>query len=237
MITLAVDTSSPSGSLALLRDQAVLHHSASTPNQPYSVSLLRDLERLLKRATISLEQIDLFAASAGPGSFTGLRIGLTAVKAWSEIFDKPIAVVSSLEAIAAQATNGILPNPLLAPVLDAHQGQVFGGMYKRHENGSDILERLGDDVLATVDEFVQIVIDGAHGAPVLIVSPTPRAIRPALQRSGLRDSPIEEVSAELAPTIGRLGYARAQLGDVVDALHLDANYIRRCDAELKWGSG
>jgi tRNA threonylcarbamoyladenosine biosynthesis protein TsaB len=234
MITLAVDTSTPSGSLALLRGQQVLQHSGVAAHEPYSVSLLRDLERLLASVAISLNQIDLFAVSGGPGSFTGLRIGLTTVKALAETLGRPITVVSSLEAIAAQATKGIPANTLLVPVLDAHQGQVFGGMYRCHEQGSDILERSGDDVLATVDDFINLVMEGARGAPVLIACPTPNTIRPALERSGLRASPIEEVSAQLAPTIGRLGYAKAQRGDVVDALHLDANYIRRCDAEVKW---
>jgi tRNA threonylcarbamoyladenosine biosynthesis protein TsaB len=249
MITLAVDTSTRSGSLALLRDLSLLANSAINPDERYSVTFLRDLEALLARAAISLNQIDLFAVSAGPGSFTALRIGLTAVKAWAEIFGKPIAVISALEAVAALAVpdssgqptaarhNAVLgsgpENSFIAAVMDARQGLIFGGTYRRALNPADFLERVGDEVLVAPDEFLAMVIDRAAGASVLIASPSPDAVRPALVRSALQSSPLVEVSAELAPAIGRLGYSKALRGEVVDALHLDANYIRRPDAEVK----
>lgn len=245
MITLAVDTSTRSGSLALLRDLSLLASSAISPDQRYSVTFLPELEKLLAGAAISQNQIDLFSVSAGPGSFTALRIGLTAVKAWAEIFGKPIAVTSSLEAVAALAIldssglpgavppSGVLGRGLVAAVMDARQGLIFGGTYRRPLNGGDLLECVGDEVLAAPDEFLGMVIDRAAGASVLIATPSPDAVRPALARSALQSSPVVEVSSELAPAIGRLGYNKALRGEVVDALRLDANYIRRPDAEVK----
>jgi len=257
MITLAVDTSTRSGSLALLRDFSLLANSAISPDQRYSVTLLPELEALLAGRAISLNQIDLFAVSAGPGSFTALRIGLTAVKAWAEVFGKPIAVTSALEAVAALAIpdygglpsaalpNVVLGHGLIAAVMDARQGLIFGGTYRpprseetgrtgqRGLNGANFFERVGDEVLATPDEFLEMVMDRAAGASVLIATPSPDAVRPALARSALQSSLVVEVSSELAPAIGRLGYSKELRGEVVDALHLDANYIRRSDAEVK----
>ena len=69
-----------------------------------------------------MDKIELFAVAAGPGSFTGLRVGLTAVKAWAEVYCKPIAAVSALEAVALQATSGAR---MIVPVLDARRGQVY----------------------------------------------------------------------------------------------------------------
>src|SRR5882672_6551092 len=139
MLILAIDTSTRAGSIALLRDSQVLGEIAAREETPYSTRLFRDLERLQSRAQFRMDQIDLFAVASGPGSFTGLRVGLTAVKAWAEVHSKPIAAVSGLEAIAvqsealAEAVRGN-PNgngPIISPFLDARRGQLFGSCYRR----------------------------------------------------------------------------------------------------------
>lgn len=237
MLILAVDTSSPSGSLALLRDAMILAHQASS-EEPYSAGLLRDTKTLLDGARISLEEIDLFAVDAGPGSFTGLRVGLTTVKGWAEVWQRPIAAVSGLEAMALQASRSAASGSAIASVLDARRGQVFGGIFRSRVEDSTIPARIGDEVLATADEFLQSLraqLGAISGLIIACISP--EVIEAALQRQGLGCCPIEVVSNELAPFIGQLGYAKAIRGDVVDALHLDANYIRRSDAEMNWKGG
>ena len=234
MLTLAVDTSSPFGSLALLRDGAVLGQRVSS-GEPYSAGLLRDTTALLDRFRIPLEEIDLFAVDAGPGSFTGLRVGLTTVKGWAEVWQRPIAAVSGLEAMAIQASRSAEPGSVIAAVMDARRAQIFGGLFRGRGKDSAALDRIGDEVLTTSDEFLQSLPAQLGGACALtIVCLSPEVIQPALQRQGLGCCRIEVVSNELAPFIGQLGYAKAIRGDVVDALHLDANYIRRSDAEMNW---
>jgi len=149
MLILALDTSSASGSLALLRDATVLTPLAISPNQPYSASLLREATKLLEDARISFEEIDLFAVDAGPGSFTGLRVGLTTVKGWAEVWEKRIAAVSGLEAIAAQICRCVAPGSFIAAVTDARRGQIFGALFRRRDDGSGLLDRLGNDVVAS----------------------------------------------------------------------------------------
>ena len=225
---LAIDTSTKAGSVALLRDTSMLSVLSDTSDEPYSSRLFRHLDLILQEQAVQIAQIDLYAVSAGPGSFTGLRVGLTAVKGWAEVFGKPIAPVSSLEAVAAQAH---CEETLLAPVMDARRGQVFAGLYERTSAG---LRRRGDDVVMPISEFLDLARSEAADAPVAFVTPTPQVLRPALDQSVFRSSPVEQVSAVLAPSIGRLGWERAQRGDLVDALTLDANYVRRSDAELLW---
>ena len=87
MLILAIDTSTRAGSIALLRDTQVLAEIAAREDTPYSTRLFRDLAVLQSRAQFQMAQIDVFAVAAGPGSFTGLRVGLTAVKAWAEVCD------------------------------------------------------------------------------------------------------------------------------------------------------
>ena len=237
MLILAVDSSSPSGSLALLRDAIILAHKKSS-QEPYSAGLLRDTEELLKGSRISLEEIDLFAVDAGPGSFTGLRVGLTTVKGWAEVWQRPIAAVSGLEAMALQASQSAVSGSAIASVLDARRGQIFGGIFRFRSGDSATFDRIGDEVLATGDEFLEALqaqLGDVSGLIIACISP--EVIQPALQRQGLACCRIEVVSNEFAPFIGQLGYAKGLRGEVVDALHLDANYIRRSDAEMNWKVG
>jgi tRNA threonylcarbamoyladenosine biosynthesis protein TsaB len=228
MLILAVDTSTQAGSLAALRDGRVLGEVSTSGEETYSSRMFRHLDFLLRELKLEIKQFDLYAVAAGPGSFTGLRVGLAAVKGWAEVHQKPIAAVSGLEAVAAQART---PVGCLVPVLDARRGQIFGGMYERTRLG---LTLRGEEVVMTPAEFFDVV--GARLAEQVFafVAPAPEVIADLRAGPGLGGKPIETVSAVLAPWIGRLGYERAQRGELVDALHLDANYIRRSDAELLW---
>src|SRR6202035_4625455 len=135
MLILAVDTSTRTGSAAVLRDSEILAEVSGYEETPYSTRLFRDVALLEERSNFRLNQIDLFAVAAGPGSFTGLRIGLTAVKAWAEVHAKPIAPISGLEAIAAESLTGrtavASKAQYIAPFLDARRGQLFGAIYRR----------------------------------------------------------------------------------------------------------
>lgn len=229
MLVLAVDTGTQAGSLAVLRDTCVLGVVSTWTEETYSSRMFRHLDVLLRELGLDLKQFDLFAAGAGPGSFTGLRVGLTAVKGWAEVYQKPIAAVSGLEAVAVQAHAG---DCLLVPVLDARRGQIYGGVYRRR--GGEGLERVGDERVMTPGEFLASLRAEVDEARLVFVTPTPEILSESLARSGFAGAAIEQVSTVLAPIIGQLGVARARRGEVVDALHLDANYIRRSDAELLW---
>ena len=238
MLILAIDTSTRTGSVALLRDDVVIDSVSGYEETPHSTRLFRDLEMLQKRAQFRMDQIDVFAVAAGPGSFTGLRVGLTAVKAWAEIHDKPIAAISGLEAIAAQSKtlNGdaVAAAIPIAAFLDARRGQLFGSLYRVREGNPRSLELISDESILTVEEFVDLVRRESDIASCTLVSPTPEILPASLIESSLPGFQIETVSAVLAPTIGHLGFERAKRGELVDALRLDANYVRRSDAEKAW---
>src|ERR1700722_48285 len=128
VLVLALDTSSPSGSLAVLRDEKVVGVVSTATAEVYSSRMFRELEFLLGELSLRMEEFELFAIAAGPGSFTGLRVGLAAVKGWAEVYGKPIAAVSGLEAVAVQSHRTV---SALVPVLDARRGQIYFGVYKR----------------------------------------------------------------------------------------------------------
>jgi len=228
VLILALDTSSPAGSLAILRDEKVIGVVSTWAEETYSARMFRHLDFLLRELSLDLKQFELFAVAAGPGSFTGLRVGLTAVKGWAEVYKKPAVGVSGLEAIAAQSHSAA---PLLIPVLDARRGQIYFGFYRRGGNG---LALEGEECVMTPDEFLEMLRSRAADTDFTIVTPEPEIISRQMSQIEKRTPSVEQVSSVLAPLIGRLGYQRAQRGQVSDALSLDANYIRRTDAELHW---
>jgi tRNA threonylcarbamoyladenosine biosynthesis protein TsaB len=230
MLILALDTSTRAGSIALVRDSEVLAEISAREDTPYSTRLFRDLELLQSRAQFRMNQVDVFAVAAGPGSFTGLRVGLTAVKGWAEVYGKPIAAISGLEAIAAQASAPHdPPYDMISPFLDARRGHVFGSTYRR---GPGQLQLVGEEAILSIEEFLTQVKQNWRNRPGVLASATPEVLPRDLVESILPGAQIEQVSASLAPAIGRLGFDRANRGDLVDALGLDANYIRRSDAEV-----
>lgn len=237
MLILGIDTSTRTGSVALLRNSEVLGEISGYEETPYSSRLFRDIAALQGKVVFQLDQVDLFAVASGPGSFTGLRVGLAAVKGWAEVYRKPIAAISGLEAIATEFLEGAgakEQNPvLIAPFLDARRGQIFGGIYQTQTARDPALELVGKESILSIDEFLESVKGKSHPSTVL-VSPTPDVIPRARLREVVPDARVAEVSAALAPTIGRLGFQKAQRGDLLDSIRLDANYVRRSDAESAW---
>src|SRR5665213_109345 len=244
MLILAVDTSTRMGSVAILLDSQVLAQVSGYEETPYSNRLFRDIAVLLDQVNFRLNQVDVFAVSAGPGSFTGLRIGLTAVKAWAEVHQKPIAAVSGLQAIAVNSLAGQPPGAaaeeFIAPFLDARRGQVFGAIYRRITEGnnaeSSSLVLDSEESILSPDEFQQMV-KGRSSQTITLVSPTPDVLPAAWLAEALPGTHVVQVSAVLAPAIGLLGLERARRGELVEAILLDANYIRRPDAEAAWKDG
>src|ERR1700674_3909835 len=125
MIVLAIDTCEARGSVAVLNDDAVLRVEAHTSAEEYSSWLLAAVDLAHQFAKSTVDEVEVFAVASGPGSFTGGRIGPSTVKAWSEVFEKPIVALSRLEAVAAQSE---LKTPYVASFIDAQRGQLFGAL-------------------------------------------------------------------------------------------------------------
>src|SRR5260370_21695284 len=132
-----VDTCDVRGSVAVLRDGVVLKVVAHESQEDYSSWLLPAVRGCLEGSGLQMEDVDGYAAGAGPGSFTGVRVGLVTVKAWAEVYGKRIAAVSRLEALAAEAPGG---TAWVAAFANARRGKIFGAVYQR--NGTSLV-RLG----------------------------------------------------------------------------------------------
>ena len=259
VLILSLDTSSLAGSVAILRDETTLGVISTRAEENYSSRIFRHLEFLLTDLTLKLADFDMFAVSAGPGSFTGLRVGLTAVKGWAEVYRRPVVGVSTLEAVAFQARDG---RAVLVPALDARRGQMYFGVYRTTAAG---LALEGEEYVATAEGFAEQLGALAHnrgadgkqggnnsrhsagnsdagngGGAFTIVTPDASVVALALRLTpqfSTEFAGLDIVSSVLAPSIGRIAHTRALRGDVSDALTLDANYVRRTDAEMRWKDG
>lgn len=230
VIVLALDTCTSYGSLALLRNDAVLSLAIHDTTEDYSSWLLPGVDRVLSEAKLTLSDVDVFAVAAGPGSFTALRVGLTTVKAWGELLAKPIVPVSRLDIIAAQAREG---TEYVASWTDAARGQVFGTVYRRAGAG---LDRLGDEVVIEPGKFIELAANLTNGSRIAWASPDTDCMFKTPEwtsRQALNES-FDLVSPTLAVGIARKAASEFAAGRHTDALLLDANYVRRSDAEIFW---
>lgn len=230
MIVLAIDTCDSQGSVAVLRDTLPVALAVHDSDVEYSSWLLPTVKDLLKGAGLRMTDMDAFAVASGPGSFTGVRVGLTTVKAWSEVYRKPIVAVSRLKAMAVEAWGD--PR-YVAACFDAQRGQVFGGVYK--SNGSE-LARVGDEMVSAPEKFVDTVTELVAGDRVTWASADPESLfdDAELKRRAAAGEEFEFVGGMLAGPVGALATGELAAGRFTDALGLDANYVRRSDAEIFW---
>jgi tRNA threonylcarbamoyladenosine biosynthesis protein TsaB len=209
---LAVDTTSASGSIALADSECVIEEvSLDAPAEGFAHVLFGEIARLLSRHSLSLGEIDCFASAAGPGSFTGVRVGLTAVKGLAEANRRKVVAVSNLEALAWLGSR-----PLRAPVLDARRGQIYGAVYDAS------LRIVQQEVVMPLEPWIANL---PHGDIEIVTNGFVLPPQPY---------PVIQAPRALAGAIARIAGRRFSEGLGRDPAEIDANYVRRSDAELLW---
>jgi tRNA threonylcarbamoyladenosine biosynthesis protein TsaB len=213
MRILAVDTSSTHGSVCITQDCEVLGEIRLSSSIQHSDRLFRSIEFLFRYVPFTLADIDLFAAARGPGSFTGLRIGLAATEGFATAHHKPSAGISTLEALAWKT--GICDS-LIAPTIDARRGEVYGAIYRRKEDR--LIEERPPIVLkpehwfsSLPDSCIRICGDGTDRYGDLI--------------EARQEWIVHKVDPYLASTI-------AELARTTNSGPLEPLYVRKTDAEI-----
>src|SRR5216684_3192168 len=228
---IVVDTADARGSVAVFENDKSIRVESHSTDEDYSSWLLPAVHRVLVASGLTLSQLDGYAVCAGPGSFTGLRVGLTTVKAWAEIYGKPIASLSRLEAFAVSS-----PEPesaFVASYIDARRDKVFAALYARSGSG---YESPGEESVISLPDFVATVREKSAGKPVRWVTPDPALLEsgaswPALFAAG---HILQPAPPPFAPILSVLACRKFRQGRATDAVSLDANYVRRSDAEMLW---
>jgi len=218
MLILAADTSGKQGSIALARGRedgtCEVMEVLALAGGTFSAQLVPQVAALLTKHGFTKKHIDAFAVASGPGSFTGLRVGLAAVKALAEVLEKPIATVSVLEALAVAAG----PRGKVLAVLDAGRGDVYVGDY----DVSDDSAKLVQERLSGMTEFLAETRRSK-------VATSDAGLAQALQAAGMSVSIIEPLCAG---AVARVGWRKLRHGAIVSPEELEANYIRGSHAEI-----
>jgi len=227
---LLLDTADARGCVAMFRDEEVLTVAPHPSGEDFSSWLLPAAHRTLAKHGLSHADLDGYAVCSGPGSFTGLRVGLTTAKAWAELFRKPIAAVSRLEAFAVSPAAPSIPRPFTAAFCDAGRGQVFAVLC--NDSGAPI----EPESVVALETFLLRADRICKTVPILWKTPDPHLLRPlpAWVARAARGDVVETIDRPFAAQLGALARKKFLKGQTTDALVLDANYIRRSDAELFW---
>jgi len=215
----SLDTTHEFGSIALLAAGELLEEVPLHSPDGYGHVLFDYLRRLLDRHGRGVDEIACFAAASGPGSFTGVRVGLACVKGLAEATGKKVAAVSNFEALAHF---GKLEQR--AVVIDARRGQIYGAVY------SSAGGLLREPQVASFPAWLDSLPEGE----VEFISTDFSPFRPAVAGTRFEGSTITTAPRSLAAAIGRIAYQRFCAGEAQDPSAIDADYVRRSDAELFW---
>jgi tRNA threonylcarbamoyladenosine biosynthesis protein TsaB len=196
MMILAIDTTSKLSSIAITDGERIVEEVVLPSAAGLDHVLFSEIENLLARNHVDLAGIDAFASASGPGTFTGVRVGLTAVKAFAEATSRQVVAISNLRAMAIFGTR-----ELRAPWIDARRGEIYGAVY----NAS--LDPVQDEIVMRQDTWLASLPQDAE----ILSEPRP-----------------------LAGAIGRIAARELSAGRALDPAAVDANYVRRCDAEMQW---
>ncbi len=228
MMLLAVDTATPSCSVAVTDGEKPLAELTSLRRQTHSRHLMGMIEAVLATAGIGIGAVDGFAVVQGPGSFTGLRIGVSTVKGLAMATGRPVAGVSSLAALAAAP---MIQDGLVCAMIDARKGEVYSARYMR---SGDRLTNVADE--AVTDPAAAVAgVDG----PCLFVGDGAALYRETIltalgDRSGVLFAPAA-ANVIHAATVARLAVPRFLSGATDHLAAFTPQYIRKSDAELHLG--
>ncbi|MGZ7061174.1 MAG: tRNA (adenosine(37)-N6)-threonylcarbamoyltransferase complex dimerization subunit type 1 TsaB [Candidatus Angelobacter sp.] len=220
MLILAIDTSGQSGGITLAEAEAGsfrVIESAAIAGGMFSAQMIPTLAALLKKHGLRAADIGGFAAASGPGSFTGLRVGLSAIKGLAETLQKPIATVSVLEALASLGDGA----GRIAAAIDAGRKEIFLGLYGK----SDSALLTQNEMLLTQQDFLATL--GTERPAVIITSDATLS-----ELASASHSVVVVVTSPGSEVIARIGARKLLAGETVSVEALDANYLRRSDAEI-----
>jgi tRNA threonylcarbamoyladenosine biosynthesis protein TsaB len=225
VLILALDTTTRGGSVAVTDDDRVLAVLAGDESRTHAERLPGEIATALDRAGVAREQLDLLAVAAGPGGFTGLRIGLAAMQGLAMTLNKPVAGVSTLDALAGQVADG--EAAFIVPWMDAQRGDVF----------ATVIEGASRQIAeSAVAEHPASVLERWHsrlaGHRAIFIGDAVSRDALLIARAGENRWAIRNPDP-LAPQIARLGRHLAERGRAGAPHALTPIYVRRPDAEIE----
>ncbi len=217
MKILAIDTSSKICSTAILENQDIIDELNLDDGKTHSENLMPLVNEILKKNNIDLKHIDLIACSVGPGSFTGIRIGVASIKPIAEVLNVKIASVTSLETLAKNVEN----SGTIASLIDARNNQVYCGIFDKEYNKKQ--DFIADDINVVIEELrkyddITCVGDGAILHKDLLIQ-------------NIKDVKFAENNKQSAINVGKIGYKKYLEDNLLSADEIMPIYLRKSQAE------
>lgn len=226
MKVLALETATLAGSIAIVDDvEGLIGEVKVSVKIAHSERLMPSIEWLLKASGISIKEIDVFAVSIGPGSFTGLRIGLSTAKGFAFATGKPVVPVRTLDAFAR--TMPFCPH-LICPMLDARKNEVYAAFY-RWDN--DVCTKIMPETSIKPDEL----LNDTRG-PVVFMGEGAKLYKNVISdllKTKAIFAPLSHMSPS-ASTVAEIAIEMIKQGMAADPVSLTPYYIRKCEAEVNW---
>ncbi len=220
---LAVDTTTSSGSAALLEDGRLVGEIAGESGTTHSARLLGAVDLLLRSEGLAIADIGAFAVAAGPGSFTGIRIGLSTVKALAFASGKPVITVSSLRAAALKLA--LAGAPLVCPVLDAKKGEVYAALFETADGR--LIEIVPQGAYLPGDFFSRL----PAGRTIAFIGGGSAVFREQIVMRMGKNAVFPLRTQFIAHEVGLLGMEGLREGKGVPADGVEPIYFRRSQAE------
>lgn len=222
MKILALDSSAVVASVALCEDATLLAEYTINNGNTHSETLLPMIETLLSHFGITVNDVDLFAASTGPGSFTGVRIGTATLKGLAFAKETPCVGVSTLEALAE---NAAAFSGLVCPVMNARRSQVYTALFR---SDGQTLTRLVPDSALAIAELDELL--STYGEPVIFVGDGYRITLDALKKTEVREIP-DRLRHQSAYSVAQVARRVYKSGNATDDASLSVTYLRPSQAE------
>ena len=232
MICLSLDTTARDGSAALIVDDRIVEERRGEGARTHAERLPVELLALLDAHRLTVGEVDLFAVAAGPGSFTGLRIGIATVQGLAFVARRPVVGVSALEAMAQVASHGAPAGAIVGAWMDAQRRDVFAALYRvghAAQFDPDRLESLEPPAVGDPAAVLARWADNGRAPHVFVGDGAAKFAQPILQ--AVPAARVEPMPA-LAGGIGRLAIARARRGEGGHPAAIQPLYLRRPDAEV-----
>lgn len=227
MRILGIDTATESASCAVIDDGKVLGEIVFNYKKQHSVILMEMIDSILKNLKLDIIDIDAFAVSEGPGSFTGLRIGAATVKGLSQGTGKPLVGISTLDSLAF---NMAFTSGIICPIMDALRGNVYTALY---EFDGEVLVRKSDHLAISVDELIEL-LDGKN-SPVCFIGDAVPLYRLKLSSSvrEARFAPLH-LNVAKAASLAELGRIKMENEGASDLHAFAPFYLRKPQAEREY---
>ncbi len=222
MKILALDSSATVASVALCEDETLLAEYTLNNGNTHSETLLPMVETLLSHFGITVDDVDLFAASTGPGSFTGVRIGAATLKGLAFAKNTPCVGVSTLEALAE---NAVALGGLVCPVMNARRAQVYTALFR--SDGRTLVRLLPDSAMA-ISELDEML--STYGEPICFVGDGKQITLNALQKTEARPLP-DRLCHQSAYSVAQVALRAYRDGRATDDAALAVTYLRPSQAE------